>query len=140
MRNGQARPFIRGREPGDNAVAAMGGEDVRSGKPTATVKSAVPSPEHGGRTSGVEKNLDFPDLLRLIDERSTAFRAVVAAAPGLDAQVPTCPGWTLFDLVKHLGGETASGPPSSARGPTTRPRPKPSPRARRWKCRGSARP
>ncbi|MGW1769044.1 maleylpyruvate isomerase family mycothiol-dependent enzyme [Streptomyces sp. NPDC002073] len=52
----------------------------------------------------MEKNLEFPDLLRLIDERSTAFRAVVAAAPGLDAQVPTCPGWTLFDLVKHLGG------------------------------------
>ncbi|MFJ4953036.1 maleylpyruvate isomerase family mycothiol-dependent enzyme [Streptomyces sp. NPDC088760] len=52
----------------------------------------------------MEENLEFPDLLRLIDERSTAFRAVVAAAPGLDAQVPTCPGWTLFDLVKHLGG------------------------------------
>ncbi|MEU2244646.1 maleylpyruvate isomerase family mycothiol-dependent enzyme [Streptomyces sp. NPDC018338] len=52
----------------------------------------------------MEKNLEFPDLLRLIDERSAAFRAVIAAAPGLDAQVPTCPGWTLFDLVKHLGG------------------------------------
>jgi uncharacterized protein (TIGR03083 family) len=52
----------------------------------------------------VEKNLEFPDLLRLIDERSTAFRAAVAAAPSLDAQVPTCPEWTLFDLVKHLGG------------------------------------
>ncbi|MFC7219654.1 maleylpyruvate isomerase family mycothiol-dependent enzyme [Streptomyces polyrhachis] len=52
----------------------------------------------------MEKNLEFPDLLRLIDERSTAFRAAVAAAPGLDAQVPSCPGWTLFDLVKHLGG------------------------------------
>ncbi|MFI5755445.1 maleylpyruvate isomerase family mycothiol-dependent enzyme [Streptomyces sp. NPDC051569] len=52
----------------------------------------------------MEKNLELPDLLRLIDERSTAFRAAVAAAPGLDVQVPTCPGWTLFDLVKHLGG------------------------------------
>ncbi|GGX80477.1 maleylpyruvate isomerase family mycothiol-dependent enzyme [Streptomyces fructofermentans] len=52
----------------------------------------------------MEKNLEFPDLIRLIDERSTAFRATVAAAPSLDAQVPTCPGWTLFDLVKHLGG------------------------------------
>ncbi|MEV6583219.1 maleylpyruvate isomerase N-terminal domain-containing protein [Streptomyces sp. NPDC051582] len=52
----------------------------------------------------MEKNLEFPDLLRLIDERSTAFRAVVAAAPGLDAPVPTCPGWSLLDLVKHLGG------------------------------------
>ena len=52
----------------------------------------------------MEKTLEFPDLLRLIDERSTAFRAAVAAAPGLDAQVPTCPEWTLFDLVQHLGG------------------------------------
>ncbi|MFE9552458.1 maleylpyruvate isomerase family mycothiol-dependent enzyme [Streptomyces sp. NPDC006703] len=52
----------------------------------------------------MEKNLEFPDLLRLIDERSTAFRTAVAAASSLDAQVPTCPGWTLFDLVKHLGG------------------------------------
>ncbi|MFE3524988.1 maleylpyruvate isomerase family mycothiol-dependent enzyme [Streptomyces sp. NPDC059161] len=52
----------------------------------------------------MEKNLEFPDLLRLIDERSTAFRTAVAAAPSLDVQVPTCPGWTLFDLVKHLGG------------------------------------
>ncbi|MGW5639807.1 maleylpyruvate isomerase family mycothiol-dependent enzyme [Streptomyces sp. NPDC003832] len=51
----------------------------------------------------MEKTLDFPDLLRLIDERSTAFRDAVAAAPGLDVQVPTCPGWTLFDLVRHLG-------------------------------------
>lgn len=47
--------------------------------------------------------LEFPDLLRLINDRSTAFRAVVAAAPSLDVQVPTCPEWTLFDLVQHLG-------------------------------------
>ncbi|MGY0459696.1 maleylpyruvate isomerase N-terminal domain-containing protein [Kitasatospora sp. cg17-2] len=51
----------------------------------------------------MHKILDFPDLLRLIDERSTAFRAAVAAAPDLDAQVPTCPDWTLRDLVRHLG-------------------------------------
>ncbi|MFJ9629531.1 maleylpyruvate isomerase family mycothiol-dependent enzyme [Streptomyces sp. NPDC101175] len=49
------------------------------------------------------KTLEFADLLRLIDERSTAFRAAVAAAPDLDAQVPTCPDWTLLDLVQHLG-------------------------------------
>ena len=47
--------------------------------------------------------LEFPDLLRLIDERSTAFRAAVSSAPSLDEQVPTCPEWTLFDLVQHLG-------------------------------------
>ncbi|WP_405020854.1 maleylpyruvate isomerase family mycothiol-dependent enzyme [Kitasatospora sp. NBC_00070] len=52
----------------------------------------------------MEKNLEFPDLLRLIDDRSTAFRAAVADAPSLDAPVPTCPEWTLFDLAKHLGG------------------------------------
>jgi uncharacterized protein (TIGR03083 family) len=51
----------------------------------------------------VQETLEFPDLLRLIDERTTAFCAAVAAAPGLDEKVPTCPGWTLFDLVQHLG-------------------------------------
>ena len=49
------------------------------------------------------KTLEFPDLLRLIDERSSAFRAAVAAAPSLDVRVPTCPEWTLLDLVQHLG-------------------------------------
>ncbi|WP_328719437.1 maleylpyruvate isomerase N-terminal domain-containing protein [Streptomyces sp. NBC_00247] len=47
--------------------------------------------------------LEFPVLLRLIDERSTAFRAAVASAPSLDVQVPTCPEWTLFDLARHIG-------------------------------------
>ncbi|OKJ72786.1 maleylpyruvate isomerase family mycothiol-dependent enzyme [Streptomyces sp. CB02460] len=47
--------------------------------------------------------LEYSDLLRLIDERSAAFRNAVAGAPGLDAPVPSCPGWTLFDLVQHLG-------------------------------------
>ena len=46
---------------------------------------------------------EFPDLLRLIEERSKAFRALVAAAPDLDVPVPTCPGWTLFDLAQHVG-------------------------------------
>ncbi|MGW4946058.1 maleylpyruvate isomerase family mycothiol-dependent enzyme [Actinoplanes sp. NPDC004185] len=50
----------------------------------------------------MEKTLEFADLARLMDERSAAFRAAVAAAPDLDAQVPTCPEWTLFDLVQHL--------------------------------------
>ncbi|MEU8790908.1 maleylpyruvate isomerase family mycothiol-dependent enzyme [Streptomyces sp. NPDC048643] len=47
--------------------------------------------------------LEFPVLLRTIDERAAAFRAVVASAPSLAAQVPTCPEWTLLDLVRHLG-------------------------------------
>ncbi|MEU8159977.1 maleylpyruvate isomerase family mycothiol-dependent enzyme [Micromonospora parva] len=51
----------------------------------------------------MEETLKFADLLRLMDERSTAFRAAVAAAPSLDVRVPTCPEWTVFDLVRHLG-------------------------------------
>lgn len=47
------------------------------------------------------ESFDHSALLRLIDERSAAFRR--AAAPDLDAPVPSCPGWTLFDLVRHLG-------------------------------------
>ncbi len=52
--------------------------------------------------SGVDKPLDFADLLRLMDERSAAFQAAVASASSLDVRVPTCPEWTLFDLVQHL--------------------------------------
>ncbi|GAA1403317.1 maleylpyruvate isomerase family mycothiol-dependent enzyme [Catellatospora coxensis] len=51
----------------------------------------------------MHKILTFADHLRLIDERSTAFRAAVAAAPSLDLQVPAHPGRTLFDLVQHVG-------------------------------------
>ena len=47
--------------------------------------------------------MTFTDQLRLLDERSSAFRAAIAAAPNLDVPVPTCPGWTLFDLAQHLG-------------------------------------
>src|SRR5688572_18236977 len=57
---------------------------------------------HGRYKAAVEKTLDFADLLRLMAERSTAFRAAVAAAPSLDVRVPTCPEWTLSDLVQHL--------------------------------------
>ncbi|MEU8007201.1 maleylpyruvate isomerase family mycothiol-dependent enzyme [Catellatospora sp. NPDC049111] len=47
--------------------------------------------------------LAFSDHLRLIDERAAAFHAAVAAAPNLDAVVPTSPERTLFDLVQHVG-------------------------------------
>ncbi|WP_374117671.1 maleylpyruvate isomerase N-terminal domain-containing protein [Streptomyces sp. XM83C] len=52
----------------------------------------------------MEKILEFPDLLRLVDERSAAFSAAVTSAPDLGVTVPTCPEWTLLDLVRHLGG------------------------------------
>ncbi|WP_410621118.1 maleylpyruvate isomerase family mycothiol-dependent enzyme [Amycolatopsis sp. cmx-8-4] len=61
--------------------------------------------------------LDFPDLLQLIDERSAAFRAAVGAAPGLDVRVPTCPEWTLFDLVRHLGDGRNAWAATIAAGP-----------------------
>ncbi|MCX5388545.1 maleylpyruvate isomerase N-terminal domain-containing protein [Streptomyces sp. NBC_00094] len=51
----------------------------------------------------MENTPEFAEILRLIDDRATAFRAAVASAPGLDVQVPTCPEWTLFDLAQHLG-------------------------------------
>jgi uncharacterized protein (TIGR03083 family) len=51
----------------------------------------------------VEETLEFPVLLRLIDERSAALRSAVMSAPSLEPQVPTCPEWTLLDLVAHLG-------------------------------------
>ncbi|MEO6088778.1 MAG: maleylpyruvate isomerase N-terminal domain-containing protein, partial [Umezawaea sp.] len=70
----------------------------------------------------MEETLEFPDLLRLIDERSTAFCAAVASAPSLHVQVPTCPEWTLFDLVRHLGqgrrawaATVAAGPDATAK-------------------------
>ncbi len=47
--------------------------------------------------------VEFSRLLGLVEERGVAFREAVASAPGLDVPVPTCPGWTLRDLVVHLG-------------------------------------
>jgi uncharacterized protein (TIGR03083 family) len=72
----------------------------------------------------VTSELDFPDLLRLVDERSRAFRSAVSTAPDLGVQVPTCPDRTLLDLVHHLGGgrrswaaTVAAGPEATARVP-----------------------
>ena len=84
---------------GSPSVGAPGPE-----RPAAPAgKTAVGQVDHGDRTAAVHKSLEFPDLLRLIDDRATAFRAVIASAPSLDVQVPTCPEWTLFDLAQHLG-------------------------------------
>ncbi|MFE5808188.1 maleylpyruvate isomerase N-terminal domain-containing protein [Streptomyces sp. NPDC056491] len=63
--------------------------------------------------------LEFPALLQLIDERSTAFRAAVASAPSLDAQVPTCPEWTLFDLAQHIGEGRRDWAATVAAGPAS---------------------
>jgi len=55
-------------------------------------------------TTGADRPvLAFADHLRLIEERSAAFRDAVAAAPRLDLGVPGHPGRTVFDLVQHVG-------------------------------------
>lgn len=75
--------------------------------------------------------MEFPELLALIDERSAAFRAVLAAAPDLGVQVPSCPEWTLFDLAQHIGqGRRAwaatveAGPETAGKVPSTDPAPR----------------
>lgn len=69
----------------------------------------------------MKNSLEFPDLLRLIDERSTAFRTAVSSATSLDEQVPTCPAWTLFDLVQHLGERRRRWAATVAAGPAAAP-------------------
>ncbi len=69
----------------------------------------------------MSETLAFPVLLQLIDERAVAFRAAVAAAPSLDAQVPTCPEWTLLDLAQHLGKSACRWAATVAAGPADAP-------------------
>ncbi|MEU8821341.1 maleylpyruvate isomerase N-terminal domain-containing protein [Actinoplanes sp. NPDC048796] len=69
--------------------------------------------------------MDFPDLLRLIDERATAFRATIAAAPSLDLPVQGCPGWTLRDLEEHLANGRRKWASIVAAGPADAPPPQP---------------
>ncbi|MFI5532902.1 maleylpyruvate isomerase family mycothiol-dependent enzyme [Kitasatospora sp. NPDC051853] len=69
------------------------------------------------------QTLAFPVLLELIEERATAFRAAVAAAPDLDATVPGCPDWTLYDLAQHLGGGERLWSHNVAAGPAGGPSP-----------------
>ncbi|MFE4775324.1 maleylpyruvate isomerase family mycothiol-dependent enzyme [Streptomyces sp. NPDC056713] len=44
----------------------------------------------------------FEDLLALVQDRSAALRSSVAGSPNLDVRVPSCPDWSLRDLVEHL--------------------------------------
>jgi uncharacterized protein (TIGR03083 family) len=47
-------------------------------------------------------SLTFADTLRLIEDRSAALRAATRDADP-DARVPSCPDWSVRDLVTHLG-------------------------------------
>ncbi|WP_329453965.1 maleylpyruvate isomerase family mycothiol-dependent enzyme [Streptomyces sp. NBC_01497] len=44
----------------------------------------------------------FEDLLDLVQDRSAALHSSVAGSPDLDVRVPSCPDWSLRDLVEHL--------------------------------------
>lgn len=59
-----------------------------------------------GRLSGMASEpthlVTFDDYGDAIGKAATVLRANAAAAP-LTAPVPTCPGWTLLDLVTHVG-------------------------------------
>lgn len=61
--------------------------------------------------------LEFSDVLRLIDERSTVLRAAIAAGIDVDAAVPTHPDWRLFDLVQHLSVRRRTWAATVATGP-----------------------
>jgi uncharacterized protein (TIGR03083 family) len=47
--------------------------------------------------------VDVPDLIDELDRQGRGL-ADAAARAGLDAPVPTCPGWTVRDLLRHTGG------------------------------------
>lgn len=72
----------------------------------------------------------FADLLDLVEDRSTALRDCVASPADLDVRVPSCPDWSLRDLVEHLtevqrfwAATVAAGP--SEKPPTPTPAPAP---------------
>lgn len=44
----------------------------------------------------------FEDLLVLVEDRSAALRDSVAGVSDVDVRVPSCPDWSLRDLVEHL--------------------------------------
>jgi uncharacterized protein (TIGR03083 family) len=60
--------------------------------------------------------------LASVREDAIAFRAVAAEAD-LSAAVPTCPGWSVLDLVRHLGGVYRWVHAHVARGVTDKPDP-----------------
>jgi uncharacterized protein (TIGR03083 family) len=60
--------------------------------------------------------------LASVREDAIAFRTVAAEAD-LSAPVPTCPGWSVLDLVRHLGGVYRWVCAHASRGVTSKPDP-----------------
>jgi uncharacterized protein (TIGR03083 family) len=63
----------------------------------------------------------FEDLLTLVQDRSAALRSSVAGSPDLDVRVPSCPDWSLRDLVEHLTQVHRFWAAAVAAGPRERP-------------------
>lgn len=62
----------------------------------------------------------FDDLLSLIEDRSAALRAAAAVTPA-GTRVPGCPGWSLYDLVAHVGEVQRFWAAVAAAGPAAAP-------------------
>ena len=77
-------------------------------------------PSAARATTAGMRNLSFPDMLALIEDRSAALRDAAAQA-GLGAQVPGCPDWTAADLVTHLGDVQLFWAAAVAAGPSEEP-------------------
>lgn len=63
----------------------------------------------------------FEDLLALVEDRSTALRDCVASSADLDVRVPSCPDWSLRDLVEHLTEVQRFWAAAVAAGPSEKP-------------------
>ncbi|WP_200309298.1 maleylpyruvate isomerase family mycothiol-dependent enzyme [Streptomyces adelaidensis] len=63
----------------------------------------------------------FEHLLTLIGDRSAALRTAVAGAPDAEVRVPSCPEWSLRDLVEHLAEVHRFWAAAVAAGPSEEP-------------------
>ncbi|MFB7669572.1 maleylpyruvate isomerase family mycothiol-dependent enzyme [Kitasatospora sp. NPDC056138] len=63
----------------------------------------------------------FEDLLTLVEDRSAALRSSVAGSPDLDVRIPSCPDWSLRDLVEHLTEVHRFWAAAVAAGPSEKP-------------------
>ncbi|MFF4749036.1 maleylpyruvate isomerase family mycothiol-dependent enzyme [Streptomyces sp. NPDC002514] len=63
----------------------------------------------------------FEDLLALVQDRSAALRSSVAGSTDLDVRVPSCPDWSLRDLVEHLTEVHRFWAAAVAAGPSEKP-------------------
>ncbi|MGW3656843.1 maleylpyruvate isomerase family mycothiol-dependent enzyme [Streptomyces sp. NPDC005151] len=63
----------------------------------------------------------FEDLLVLVEDRAATLRSSVAGSPDLDVRVPSCPDWSLRDLVEHLTEVHRFWAAAVAAGPSEKP-------------------